>query len=423
MPSISPVQTETVYESAAAKPPRSDDSLAFAKMLAATVQNQAQSSLASIAAPVGTNAPADFAPADTRFAQLAFLNQPANLALPSFVANRWQPSQPPAAVGVASQTGTANPFTPATKSGGIAGAGTVTQTVAVNGITGPQKLGKPTDFSAFPRPINDNGRGIHWIPTPYQAPDVVDKYVGEAQEMGIKWVTLLNDGVNKSDNNYLVDKLIGAGIEPVMRLYTDGGAPLDGDVQAAVRHYAAKGVNYFQLYNEPNLRIENQGQAPDTKAYAAKWLNDARKVVAAGGLPGFASLSPTPGLAPGAAPGDMDDLKFLRESLQEVVRLGGQDVLDKTWLSVHNYGEAHLRVRDYDKVVRDVLGQASTPATPSPRPRPPRLWPTPTAICPSGRITTLPTPIGSSPMIPARATPTLPGTTRRSFARTDAARL
>lgn len=367
MPTISPVQTETVYESAAARPMGGDDSLAFAKMLAATVQNQAQASLASVAAPVSASTPADFAPVDTRFAQLAFLNQPTNLSLPSFMANRWQSPQttaagaavaPTSTPGTINAVGATNPFTPAIKSGGIGGLASITPASALNSVSGPQQLGKPTDFSAFPRPANDNGRGIHWIPTPYQSPDVVDKYVGEAQEMGIKWVTLLNDGVNRSDNNYLVDKLISAGIEPVMRLYTDGGAPLDGDVQAAVRHYGAKGVHYFQLYNEPNLRIENQGKAPDPKDYAAKWLADARKVVAAGGLPGFGSLSPTPGLAPGAAPGDMDDLKFLRESLQEVVRLGGKDVLDKTWLSVHNYGEAHLRVREYDKVVRDVLGRS-----------------------------------------------------------------
>ncbi len=196
MPSISPVQTETVYESAAAKTQRNDETLAFAKMLAATVQNQAQSSLAAVASPAaGSGASADFAPVDSRFAQLAFLNQPINGTLPSFMANRWQSPQTttagaaavsPSPNGAVNTAGAANPFTPTPKSGGIVGPGAVAQPFSTNGVSGPQKLGRPVDLSAFPRPANDNGRGIHWIPTPRQAPDVIEKYVGEAQEMGIK---------------------------------------------------------------------------------------------------------------------------------------------------------------------------------------------------------------------------------------------
>lgn len=358
MPTVTSIPSEPNPESSAApRRPRGDEALAFAKLLVATVKDQAQSSLAAVAGP---GSPAGPAPVDSRFAQLAFLAQPGNLPLPSFAAKRWQsPISTPAADGPISPATLSAPIAaPAQSAAGVSAAAPLGQAAKISPAQAVRRSGGPTDFAAFPRPVGDNGRGIHWIPTPRQSQEVIDKYVGEAQEMGIKWVTLLNDGVNRGDNDYLVDKLTGAGIEPVMRLYTDGGAALDGDVQGLVRHYGRKGVHYFQLYNEPNLRIENQGQAPDPKAYAAKWLADARKVVEAGGLPGFGSLSPTPGLAPGAAPGDMDDLRFLRESLQEVVRLGGQDVLDKTWLSVHNYGHAHLRVRDYDKVVREVLGRS-----------------------------------------------------------------
>ncbi len=362
MPTISSIQSEPKSEKlTTAQGQRGDESLAFAKMLAATVQNQAQSSLSSIAAPPQENG---WGATESRFAQLSFLAQPSAQTLPSFMATRWQPPQADLAPTSSDQTaGSAltapgvgvNPFTPVTQGLGVAAS---SQPQKIEATARPQWGRQATGFSAFPRPANDNGRGIHWIPTPRQSPEVIDKYVGEAQSMGIKWVTLLNDGTNRGDNDYLVDKLTKAGIEPVMRLYTDGGAALEGDVQGLVRQYGKKGVHYFQLYNEPNLRIENQGQPPDPKAYAAKWLADARKVTAAGGLPGFGSLSPTPGLAPGAAPGDMDDLRFLRESLQEVVRLGGQDVLEKSWLSVHNYGEAHLRVREYDKIVKEVLGRS-----------------------------------------------------------------
>ncbi|MFZ1756515.1 MAG: hypothetical protein WBO46_24145 [Caldilineaceae bacterium] len=373
MPTISSVQTHTNEQTVAARNSQQDkETLDFARMLAASVQSQAQTALASLGNGADSSRTLG---TDSRFAQLAFLSQPNSLVLPDFVANPWtsprstaQPAAdtPPAATTPAaapraeSSLGAAqiNPFSLAAGKSIVSGPLPSPSVSKVENGTSLTGLGRPTDFSAFPRPVNDNGRGIHWIPTPHQTADVVDKYVNEAQSMGIKWVTLLNDGTNKGDNDYLVEQLTGAGIEPVMRLYTDGGSALEGDVQSLVRHYGSKGVRYFQLYNEPNLRIENQGQAPNPKAYAAKWLADARKVVAAGGLPGFGSLSPTPGLAPGAAPGDMDDLRFLGESLQEVVRLGGQDVLDKTWLSVHNYGDAHLRVRDYDKVVKGVLGRS-----------------------------------------------------------------
>lgn len=340
-------------------PQSEGEDVAFAQLLASTVKAQAQAALAQVAG------------GESRFQQLAFLNEPVSLMLPQFMASRWQPRQPSSARPDQAPTAPAAPKVPATPadapvpgliSGKTApkGPAWVEKSPALAGVAAAQgrRGGNPLPLSAFPRPQNDNGRGIHWIPTVSQSREAIDKYLREAKAMGIKWVTFLNEGTHIGANDYLVDQLVANGIEPVMRVYTDGGAAISGDLEALVRHYRAKGVHYFQLYNEPNLRIENQGAAPDPKAYAAKWLADARKVIAGGGLPGFGSLSPTPGLAPGAAPGDMDDLRFLRESLEEVVRLGGMDVLDRTWLSVHNYGTEHLRVREYDRIVRQVLGRS-----------------------------------------------------------------
>ncbi len=338
--------------------PEGED-VAFAQLLASTVKAQTQAALAQVAG------------GESRFQQLAFLNEPVSLMLPQFMASRWQPRRPSSARPSQAPTAPAAPKISATPqdapvsglvSDGAAakGAARVGKSPALAGVAAARgrQGANPLPLSAFPRPQNDNGRGIHWIPTVSQSREAIDKYLQEAKAMGIKWVTFLNEGTHIGANDYLVDQLVANGIEPVMRVYTDGGAPISGDLEALVRHYRAKGVHYFQLYNEPNLRLENQGAAPDPKAYAAKWLADARKVIAAGGLPGFGSLSPTPGLAPGAAPGDMDDLRFLRESLEEVVRLGGMDVLDRTWLSVHNYGTEHLRVREYDRIVRQVLGRS-----------------------------------------------------------------
>lgn len=358
--------TETTTRSA----PSADD-LAFANMLAATIRQETESQLfntaASSAAPSMTSMPSSVSTAPVQmpvFQQLAFLNQPAALSLPSFLFSDWQPQTrdvtTPSTAAAVRSTGD-NPYSSviaAIQSGPAAARPTSAIAPAMTVDATAKASAAAMPISAFPRPEQDTGRGIHWIPTTSQSTDVIDKYVAEAKEMGITWITFLNDGVDTKKNDYLVNKLVENGIEPIMRIYTDAGAPIEGNLTETVRHYRKMGVDYFQIYNEPNLRLENQGAAPDPKAHTAKWIDAARQVIAGGGLPGFGSLSPTPGLAPGAAPGDMDDLRFLRESLQAVKAMGAEDVLDSAWLSVHNYGDAHLRIRDYDQIIRQELGRS-----------------------------------------------------------------
>lgn len=119
------------------------------------------------------------------------------------------------------------------------------------------RLDEPLPVDAYPRPLENNGWGMHWIPTVKQEPAVVDRFVGEMVRMHIKWVVFLNDGTNIGDNDYLVDRLVANGIMPVMRLYRSNVTVYEGDIGALVRHYRAKGVYYYQLYNEPNVNEEN----------------------------------------------------------------------------------------------------------------------------------------------------------------------
>jgi hypothetical protein len=213
----------------------------------------------------------------------------------------------------------------------------------------PAGLERPWDLSEYPQPVANNGRGLHWIPTTSSSPPVVDRFVAEAQRMGVRWVTFLNRGTEIGANDYLVKRLVQAGIMPVMRIYTDAGAPIEGDLAALVRHYRSLGVYYFQLYNEPNLRVENGGRMPDVSRYLDLWLPAARIVAANGGLPGFGALSPQ---------GDVDDLTFLREALRQIKARGATETLNRAWLSVHNYGADYLRVRQYDEIIRQELGRS-----------------------------------------------------------------
>lgn len=205
----------------------------------------------------------------------------------------------------------------------------------------------------YPRPVGDNGRGLHWIPTVSQSADAVDRFVSEAKAMNVKWVTFLNDGSTLGANDYLVKQLSAAGIEPVMRVYTDGVKPIDGDLGAMVRHYKALGVDYFQLYNEPNLVAENFGETPSVDRYLDGWIPAAQTVIANGGLPGIGALAPT---------GEADDLQFLSGAINGLKTRGQVDLLDNAWLAIHNYqGDLSLDdIKGYSRYLAyaDVLQQS-----------------------------------------------------------------
>ena len=218
--------------------------------------------------------------------------------------------------------------------------------------TGPMPLG------AYPHPHGDNGRGVHWIPTTSQSPSAIDRFVAEVRKMGVKWVTFLNNGANVGDNDYLVKKLVSAGIEPIMRLWTPTLQPIQGDVEAMVRHYAGMGVHYFQPYNEPNLNDEQPDRKVSVDRYLDNWIAAAQAIIRGGGLPGFGSMAPG---------GDMDDQQFLTQALDGLKQRGQLGLLDKGWLSMHNYTHNHpiaepytdgfFKFRNYHQILSQALGR------------------------------------------------------------------
>ena len=188
-------------------------------------------------------------------------------------------------------------------------------------------LDEPLPIEAYPRPGDDNGWGMHWIPTVKQEAAVIDRFVGEMVRMHIKWVVFLNDGTNIGDNDYLVDRLVANGIMPVMRLYRSDVTIYEGDLGALVRHYRARGVYYYQLYNEPNVNGENNQGVANPNQYATVWVVGARLVMENGGLPGFGSLSPG---------GAYNHYLFLERVIQAIRHNGDVAVLNRAWLSGHN---------------------------------------------------------------------------------------
>jgi len=268
----------------------------------------------------------------------------------------WLPGRLPTRVAESDRdtTGPAHPLPGADRSAPIVSAGTVT-TAARMSPAWPNGTSGALPIHAYPRPAQDNGWGIHWVPTVSSSKETVDRFVAELDEMGISWVTFLNEGTNIGDNDYLVEQLVANGIMPVMRIYTPGLVPLEGDLEATVRHYRQLGVHYYQLYNEPNLVFENNGQQPSVDRYLDLWVPLARRVIAAGGYPGFGALSPN---------GEVDDRVFLARAIDRLRERGELDVLERAWLSVHNYcggrplsdPDGFLRFRQYAEIMAGRLG-------------------------------------------------------------------
>jgi hypothetical protein len=216
------------------------------------------------------------------------------------------------------------------------------------------QLHEALPLNAYPRPRNDNGWGMHWIPTVSQDRATVDRFVTELARMHIKWVVILNDGTNIGRNDYLVDRLVANGMMPIMRLYRSGILPYDGDLGPMVRHYRARGVYYFQLYNEPNIDDENHQGFANPNQYAMAWASAAREVINNGGLPGIGALSPG---------GSYDHYDFLDRTLYALKWNGDLGLLNRSWVSVHNYHglrpyddpDGFLLFRKYDEIVRHHL--------------------------------------------------------------------
>ena len=210
--------------------------------------------------------------------------------------------------------------------------------------------------SAYPVPPENNGWGMHWIPSTGQSSEAVDKFVGELVRMHIKWVVFLNTAQDTTSNDYLVERLVANGIMPVMRIYQSAIEPY-GDLTPMVRHFRAKGVYYYQLYNEPNANVENRQAFANPNQYATAWAASARQVISAGGLPGIGAFSPG---------GEYDHFEFLRRTLEILAYNGDTHLLNHAWFSAHNYHGTRafddpggfLLFRSYNQIIVDHLGRS-----------------------------------------------------------------
>ncbi len=151
------------------------------------------------------------------------------------------------------------------------------------------------ELKDFPRPPQDNGRGIHWSASPYHPEGEALRYwINELKEMNIKWVKLLDDGGGSSAK--LCEVLLQEGIMPVVRLYRHEPNPghIGGREIETIKRLLAIGVHYFETNNEPNLPAEWKGGY-----MPPNWLDivvenliiDADIILGLGGLPAIPAFS------------------------------------------------------------------------------------------------------------------------------------
>ena len=198
-------------------------------------------------------------------------------------------------------------------------------------------LDGPLPLSAYPRPKNDNGVGIHWSTNLYaQEDDVTDYFVAEVRDMGIKWVKFLNEETEGRHYDYMIEQLVANDIMPIVRIYNHCNQSLDlGSLGRMVDYYLPKGVYYYELYNEPDIPGRDGGWCddpePDPEHLASIWAPAAREVQAHGGYPSLPSIFPVGKNIP-----DWEN-SFFQRFLKAIEANGDTDVLYRSWGAVHNY--------------------------------------------------------------------------------------
>ncbi len=194
----------------------------------------------------------------------------------------------------------------------------------------------PMTLKGWPRPADDNGLGLHFLATGYYEAADLDKQIARMQALHLKWAVVLY-----ADENYLemaAQKFKAAGIMVVWRKtlrpfqrYSSWGR----DIEILNRVGMPP---YMQLYNEPELPFEWEGNTINNPQFFANLFQAAKDVYNAGGYPGIQFL-------------DEDNL---REFITQIYARKGEALFHRMFFVAHSYGLNHPP--NYDQDINGVLG-------------------------------------------------------------------
>ncbi len=196
------------------------------------------------------------------------------------------------------------------------------------------------ELKDFPRPNNDNGRGIHWHPGLYNdhlfQRKKIDWWINELKEMQIKWVKVLDDGGKSSLE--LCEKLLENDIFPVVRFFLKSPGHIDMRNEQAIRDLISIGVRYFETKNEPDLDVEwhTHRRPPNwLDIVVEEFIYDADIILNMGGYPAMPSLG----------------VGTIVNPFEMVAGLGRSDIFHNgAWVAIHNYTINHPLDYPYDTV-------------------------------------------------------------------------
>lgn len=194
----------------------------------------------------------------------------------------------------------------------------------------------PMELQDFPRPINDNGLGIHFVAGGYYDEHELDMQIARMKDLHLKWATVVY-----TDENHLeiaARKFGEAGIFVVWRKTLKPYQKYfawQRDIDIIKKYNLPP---YMQLYNEAELDVEWDDQTPDRDVYLMNLLAMAKDVYNAGGYPGIQIL----------------DEDWLREFITQVYNRKGEALFHRMFFIPHAYGLNHPP--DYQQDINGVLG-------------------------------------------------------------------
>jgi hypothetical protein len=182
----------------------------------------------------------------------------------------------------------------------------------------------------------NNRTGIHYFPDDqHYSESHIDAWLPEIRALGASWL-VLHAHPQRNVPEPFIKALIAAGVTPIVHLQISPiTPPTPLEMQAAFQAYAAWGLKYMTLFNEPNQRATWQTGWPQqglVERFLDFFIPLANEAIDAGLLPGF------PALRPG---GDYWDTAFLRASLKELKKREANVVLDTMFLSADARTHGH----------------------------------------------------------------------------------
>ncbi|MDQ7030477.1 MAG: hypothetical protein Q9O62_12200 [Ardenticatenia bacterium] len=217
-----------------------------------------------------------------------------------------------------------------------------------------------TPLSTYPRPPEDNGWGFHSSSGAYEQPWMSEawrvRFAGKRDastltqeekraimrdyaqmlhdEYGIRWFKLLSGGEGQLD---FLEALASAGIQTIVRPWTDRPHPGYVVPVDQVKKYLDRGAHYIEWGNEPNLFGEWDRQLWQwdrlVPQLADQLLRNFDAVRRAGVEAGVQAIPLVPSLSPG---GHYDARTMFRQLFEELQQRGELEALRGSAVAIHN---------------------------------------------------------------------------------------